>query len=316
MFKKTIFAVSFLICAIWAFGGHKTTPLSSKASVWVSVDSLLPPIDQPVELGQVHWLRDLDAARSIAQKAGKPILALFQEVPGCSNCTRYGQNTLSHPLIVEAIETFFVPLCVYNNKGGKDADALRLFGEPAWNNPVVRILKPDLKDLVPRIDNFNSSAQLANGMHRALELWGVPVPHYLELAEQELSARESGLQAATFSMYCFWSGEAILGRLPGVMETEPGFQDGKEVVRVYFAPTLTSRARLEQEVRPKQISLCSKNQGFRPDNEPKHYLSHSAYRKLQLTSLQATRINSALAPNSNDNPDAFLSPRQLKALKK
>ncbi len=38
--------------------------------------------DQPVELGQVHWNRDWEAAKSESAKSEKPILALFQEVPG------------------------------------------------------------------------------------------------------------------------------------------------------------------------------------------------------------------------------------------
>ena len=37
---------------------------------------------RPVELGAVDWGRDFDAAASQARKAGKPLLVLFQEVPG------------------------------------------------------------------------------------------------------------------------------------------------------------------------------------------------------------------------------------------
>ncbi len=38
--------------------------------------------DQPVELGQVDWNRDWEAAKSESAKSEKPILVLFQEVPG------------------------------------------------------------------------------------------------------------------------------------------------------------------------------------------------------------------------------------------
>jgi hypothetical protein len=37
---------------------------------------------QPVELGTVEWLRDLDSAVAISKKDQKPIAVLFQEVPG------------------------------------------------------------------------------------------------------------------------------------------------------------------------------------------------------------------------------------------
>ena len=47
------------------------------------------PVDQetdgdatPVELGQVAWGRDLEQARSRSDQSGKPVLVLFQEVPG------------------------------------------------------------------------------------------------------------------------------------------------------------------------------------------------------------------------------------------
>jgi hypothetical protein len=38
--------------------------------------------NQAEELGNVAWGRDLDAAKAKSAKTGKPILLLFQEVPG------------------------------------------------------------------------------------------------------------------------------------------------------------------------------------------------------------------------------------------
>ncbi len=38
--------------------------------------------ENPVELGKVKWQRDHDAAFAQAKKIGKPVLVLFQEVPG------------------------------------------------------------------------------------------------------------------------------------------------------------------------------------------------------------------------------------------
>ncbi|MFN0215785.1 MAG: VPGUxxT family thioredoxin-like (seleno)protein, type 2 [Saprospiraceae bacterium] len=293
-------------------------PSSAKASAGKQSTNL-PAIahsakEGPIELGKVHWLRELDAGRVESQKSGKPILILFQEVPGCSNCTRYGNTTLSHPLIVEAIETYFVPVCIFNNKGGKDAEALKLFGEPAWNNPVVRIVRADNQDIVLRMPDFNSSLQLVNGMRRALDLTGLAAPRYLELLEEELSARESGLQTATFSMYCFWTGEGTFGAIPGVIETESGFQDGKEVVKVQFDPAVTSRADLEKLTQPKSMTACAKKEGFRPDREPKYYLAQTNYRFVPMTSLQACRANSLVGKSLP--PDELLSPRQLDLLKK
>ena len=36
----------------------------------------------PIEVGDVRWGRDLDAALMNSASSGKPVLVLFQEVPG------------------------------------------------------------------------------------------------------------------------------------------------------------------------------------------------------------------------------------------
>lgn len=303
MILKTLMLLSLAAGAILL----SSTP-STNQPITASTNNL-----PPEELGKVNWLRDLAAGKAEAEKSGKPILILFQEVPGCSNCTRFGNSTLSNPLIVEAIETYFVPVCVYNNKGGADAEALKKFNEPAWNNPVVRIVRADYKDVVLRMPDFSSSYALVNGMRRALDLTGAIVPRYLELLEEELGARESGLETATFSMYCFWSGEGTFGEIPGVVETEPGFQDGREVVKVQFNPAIVSKAELEKKTQPKGIASCSKNEGFRSDREPKYYLAQTDYKFVPMSTLQACRANSLAG--KNQSPDELLSPRQLALLK-
>jgi cytochrome oxidase Cu insertion factor (SCO1/SenC/PrrC family) len=47
---------------------------------------------QPEELGKVKWLRNYDQAIAQSDKNGKPVLILFQEVPGYSTCRNYGNN--------------------------------------------------------------------------------------------------------------------------------------------------------------------------------------------------------------------------------
>lgn len=64
------------------------------------------------ELGDVMWLRDHDRGLALAAEQNKPVLLLFQEVPGCSTCVRFGQDVLTHPLVVvsriSALETEWV----------------------------------------------------------------------------------------------------------------------------------------------------------------------------------------------------------------
>lgn len=319
--KIVLFLAACFLCAGSAFKLlYFPTPSEavaphSETAVPVSVTSGNPALPEssaagnPVELGAVHWLRDLDAGTAQARQSGKPLLILFQEVPGCSNCTRYGSVTLSHPLLVEAIETCFVPVCIYNNKGGKDGEALQAFNEPAWNNPVVRIVRADHRDLVPRLADFHSTATLASGIIRALQNTGAAVPEYLKLVEEELLARESVLETATFSMYCFWTGEGTFGAIPGVIETAPGFQDGHEVVQVIYNPAVVQKAELEKCTRPKGFTACSAGNGFRPDREPKYYLAQTSWKNVPMTSLQACRANSLVG--QGQPPESVLSARQV-----
>ena len=85
--------------------------------------------NNPVELGKVKWLRSYEEAIAQSRQECKPVLILFQEVPGCGTCQKYGNEVLSHPLLVEAIETHFVPLAIFNNKGGADAEVLKRYNE-------------------------------------------------------------------------------------------------------------------------------------------------------------------------------------------
>jgi len=290
--------------------------------------------DQPVELGKVKWLRDLDQGIAQARQQQKPVFLLFQEVPGCSTCRNYGQGVLSHPLIVEAIESLFVPVAIFNNKGGKDAQVLREFDEPSWNNPVVRIINSKKDNIIPRINRDYSKLGIVQAMIVALKSQFLAVPPYLSLMEEELLAERRGTEEAVFSMYCFWSGEQKLGNIEGVVETHAGFMKGREVVAVKYDPMIISYEELlntakssscashvytldedQKRVAAKAVgpSAISPLSNFRLDKDPKYYLSQTAYRFVPMTPLQATRVNSKLA--NRQSPRALLSPRQQQLVK-
>ena len=65
--KSLLFAV--LIVGVSVFSVQAQSSTSTKT-------------EQPVELGEVNWLRDLDTAVSSSKEKQKPIAILFQEVPG------------------------------------------------------------------------------------------------------------------------------------------------------------------------------------------------------------------------------------------
>ena len=83
------------------------------------------------ELGDVAWLRDFERGLTAASEQGKPILLLFQEVPGCSTCVNFGQDVLTHPLMAELISVHFIPVAIFNNHSGKDAGICLLYTSPS-----------------------------------------------------------------------------------------------------------------------------------------------------------------------------------------
>ena len=108
---------------------------------------------------------------------------------------------LSHPLIVEAIETLFVPIAVKNNtKGDTDEKVLKSFSERSWNNPVVRIVDGARSDLVPKVKSDWSRSRLVEAMIAALEKTKRKVPAYLDLLREEEGAARKEIELAIFGM--------------------------------------------------------------------------------------------------------------------
>ena len=285
--------------------------------------------DAPPEFGRVAWGRDFPAAVARAKAEKKPLMVLFDEVPGCETCRSFGAGPLSHPLVVDAAASEFVPVAVTNNTPGPDAATLKRFGEPAWNNPVVRFLDAREADVIPRRDGEYTTGFVLKRMAEALAKANRPVPEYLRLAAAE--SAPAARERAVFAMFCYWEGEAKLGQLPGVLGTRIGSLAGHEVVEVEFDPTLL---RYDTLVGKAKEMDCTHRVFARTDEQAKvarrvvgdfvtrsdaaidanttqqYHLAHApAYHFLPLTALQATSVNAALA--ARESPDRFLSPGQL-----
>ena len=56
-------------------------------------------------------------------------------------------------------------------------------------------------------------------------------------------------ETATFAMYCYWTGEATLGRVDGVVASRIGHWAGREIVQVDFDPAKTDLSELVQSLR-------------------------------------------------------------------
>lgn len=245
------------------------------------------------ELGDIAWVRDLGCGLASASTQGKPILLLFQEVPGCSTCVNFGQDVLTHPLMVELISGHFIPVVIFNNHPGQDAEILRRFGEPSWNNPVVRFLGPDGTELVPRLADRYDALGLYDKITAALERLGDDVPGYVRLLGRDLLVEAGLAQNAIYATPCFWSGETSLAQHPAIITTDAGWIDGEEVVRVDFDPRVASRSELDTYARSEGFGPLDSGL-FNFDGEPQFYLRKHAARRLPLTHAQRTQINLAV----------------------
>jgi hypothetical protein len=238
---------------------------------------------------------------------------------------------LSHPLLVEAIETEFTPLLIHNNKQGADAAVLQRFGEPAWNYQVVRFLDHSGSDLIPRKDQVWDTGPLAERMIAALTKANRPVPPYLRLLASEHSPR---LQQAVFAMYCFWTGEMELGKIDGVVTTEAGFMAGHEVTLVRYDPdviTLPGLIAEAEKVRCANAVWVTESNlpeaqasrlkvgtiaGYQeaPSDDQKKQLSGTAAAALGLQGAQATKVNAWIRMEPH-KALSFLTPSQQARLR-
>jgi len=290
--------------------------------------------ENPVEVGSVRWGRDLDGALKISAETGRPVLVLFQEVPGCIGCQDFGKTVLTNPLLVEAIEEEFLPVLVYNNRGGEDKKLLNRFSEPAWNYQVIRFLNAKGRDIIPRKDRIWTISGIAIRMIEVLKASKRQVPKYLETVAIENNTKNHGVSA--FAMHCFWAGEVNLGRIEGVVTTDAGWIENHEVARtVYNKEKITLRA-LARKARDAKSAL----KVYTPDNEANGLKDLSTgqldgrYHKAKasdqkkniegwqalkevpgLTKMQKTKINAFISAGRAKALD-WLSPRQRQALRK
>ena len=295
--------------------------------------SFTVPNDNPIELGKVNWLRSYEDALAMAKEKELPVFILFQEVPGCATCSTYGNQVLSHPFIVEAIETHFVPLVIYNNKRGNDAKILKMYKEPSWNNPVARIVDENGKNILNRLSGNYSKQGILNFIMNGLVASNQLAPNYLKLFQEEVNLDKLDNKELTLSMFCFWTGEKEIGKIQGVFKTAAGFMNGKEVVQVKYDPSQVSEKQLIAKANKsrcadqvytddKRISKTAskivgkenvaKTSKLRFDKDQKYYLKKSKYAKVPMTEYQSMKVNSLIG--SGQNPSEVLSPRQLQFL--
>lgn len=283
LIKKVLIFQIFLFSIFISFNNSNVMAIEKKNS-------------QNIEVGLVTWKRDFYKSLALAKKVNKPVLALFQEVPGCIGCKNFGKEVLSDIETVKFIEENFIPILVYNNRKGADADILRKFKEPSWNFQVIRFLDHNANDIIPRKDRIWGLSETKSRIKKALKVF----------LEQKNKSNNTSLSELAFSMHCFWTGEAKLGALDGVYKTEAGFIKGQEVTKVWYnsneitSSTLISFAQNNNLV-DNIYSFKNGDNGYRkaPDSDQKRQLKGTQFENANLTDFQKTKINAYIRVDKN-----------------
>lgn len=145
------------------------------------------------ELGRVRFRftgEEYDKALEYSRDTDKPLLVIFQEIPGCPESVAFGQTVLSHPLLVEAAETLFCPLIV-NTAGDDQLLLVAKYKELRHHSTMVRILNDKGTDLTLSLEDDRCTiGNIAKAMRMALNAKVLKVPSYLRILETEYVAQE------------------------------------------------------------------------------------------------------------------------------
>ena len=311
-----VFAGSFAGCKD---SKNKSEIKAGKPGLAKPAVDFLPVGENPVELGGIAWGKNFAKAKLDADKKGKPIYLMLDEVPGCKGCKDFGTQVLSHPIVIAAVSEYFVPVFI-NNRPDKyasdyDKKMVKYFKESYWDYPVVRYLDEKEKDIIPRKQTLKLKENI-NRIISVLKARKVKLPIYLQIADIENSNNRH--ETAYFNMGCFWSGEARLGKINGVLYQTFGFIKGSggadEVVKVVYDPKIISLEKLLKQAKHNmcatrfiarnetQLKVARKiwgknailNKNDMREEEPQYYLKHGlpGIYFLPITPLQAVKINS------------------------
>lgn len=216
---------------------------------------------------------------------------------------------------MKSLETDFIPLVVRNNVGGKDAEILKQYREPSWNNPVVRFVDSTGADIIPRQSGVYSKQGISTRMKTVLEK-----TKKVSLKGAGADAGAKKISRIAMSQYCFWTGELEIGGIEGVVRTEAGWLEGHEVTLVDYDESVIKQDALVKKAKAASCAnkVYSGNAlaGYRTAREAdqKRQLQGTAFAKVpNLTDYQKTKLN-AFARGNPRKAKTFLTQDQLKTL--
>lgn len=286
----------------------------------------------------------IDHARledAVTQASGedKPIIFIQTATPGDADA---GRECFSHPLIVEAIGSLFVPVHRVGIAESRCARGRRCC------RVVIDFLDPEGNELeVPRIcSQLLNPASLVQGLVGALAASRKPIPKYLALLKEEESGRvgKCGVRKADSRLVLGVSdvatAEVALAEVDGVLATQAGSVGAQRVVEVcydfgrvsfgvllqhalernvpdaIFYTTNDERVAAQMEVgrSTKRCALFHFDGEIQPIFDPKAALRKTPLRFVPLTALQATRANLLVDEGRFNEAVHLLSPNQGRIL--
>lgn len=185
------------------------------------------------ELGAIRY-RDTHIEGARGQ--GRPIMCVKAEVPGDLGI---GLHVLSHPLIVEAAESLFVPTSVVLRKESNYTSRT----SSSWNT-TIEFLNKEGENVVPPFgDEMVSLAEVTRAMIDTLKACNKNVPKYLELLHKEEKIKQ---QIKASSQFSISERKALFGAtncsqaevefadLDGVLRTRIGILEGQQILEVEY----------------------------------------------------------------------------------
>ncbi len=278
------------------------------------------------ETAMMTWLDDVDVALSQSKASGRPVLALLNDGPDCASCRSIRHQLSRHPLLTEAVTDEFVALRLNPH----DAQRLTTAGSP------LIFLNGAGQSLLTSTSHSPANDGLALRMQQALHAANRPVPRYLQALALEDDVSKH--KRSAFAMFCYWIGEYELGKIDGVISTEAGWLEGREVTLVnyhedqlalptlaekaaevkcaqkVFAPTPEERQSLMSAFTRLVVGTLDKRyRKAKPSDQKKQIQRWDLSGVPGLTPMQLTKLN-AFAPDDRQLALSWLSPRQRRAL--
>jgi hypothetical protein len=188
----------------------------------------------PAELGAISWQRDLEGSLAAAAAGDGIVLVFFVRIGDARKQIEFGEAVLSNPLLVEAIETEFLPVAIYETGPGEHERVRHRYSEAAADGPVLRFLDPQGSDILPRGEAVWTVHDVAQRLVSALTARGRGVPGYLRILAEETDP--AALERTTLAVEDQHRAEGELGALAGVVEARSGWLGGYKIVEVAFRP--------------------------------------------------------------------------------